>query len=126
MSACVSQLPVSRSGRRPPQQQQPQPPQHGPPPSPQQPQAPPGPAGLRLPAAPAAGPGGMLGVRALRCFDIDIDWAGNRLVFHPAGHAAAGLLDTRGLRPVPCRYTKGARSRGRFGARDSRRGRLTL
>ncbi|KAI8476171.1 MAG: hypothetical protein J3K34DRAFT_514145 [Monoraphidium minutum] len=100
LSACVSDLPVPRKARRQPgtagaaaQPPTPKPPRGAPaaapPPPPQQ-----------------QGPGGMLGVRALRCFDIDIDWAGNRLVFHPAGHAAAGLLDVRGLKRVPCQFTK--------------------
>ena len=126
MSACVSDLPVSRAGRRQQtqqtqqqqeqqrrqqqQQQQDQQQQQQDLEQQQQrdgredgggaqpPQLP--------PAATAAGPGGMLGVRALSCFDVDVDWAGNRLAFHPAGHAAAGLLDVRGLRRVACGATK--------------------
>jgi len=111
MSACVSELPVSRTTRRPQQQQQQQ--QQQPPPGPPPPAAPDQPPPPQLQQQqqlphPNAGPGGMLGVRALRCFDIDVDWSGNRLVFHPAGHAAAGLLDTKGLTKIPCRFTKGA------------------
>lgn len=87
LSACVSELPVARTARRQQQQQAQQALQQ------------------QLQQQPS-GPGGMLGVKALRCFDIDIDWAGNRLCFHPAGHVAAGLLDVKGLRAVPCRFTK--------------------
>jgi hypothetical protein len=51
-------------------------------------------------------PGGLLGVKALRAFDVDVDPRRGALGLHPAGHAAAGLLDVSGLRPVACRFTR--------------------
>jgi len=51
-------------------------------------------------------PGGLLGVKALRQFDVDFDFSGCALGLHPAGHAAAGLLDVSRLAAVACRFTR--------------------
>jgi hypothetical protein len=45
-------------------------------------------------------------VQVLRCFDLDVDVAGNQLALHPAGHVELGLCDVAGMTPVPCRFTK--------------------
>jgi hypothetical protein len=57
-------------------------------------------------SAAAEPPGGLLGVKALRAFDLDFDPRAGALGLHPAGHAAAGLLDVKGLRAVACRFTR--------------------
>ena len=61
-------------------------------------------AGAAAAAVPAVG--GLLGVQVLRCFDLDVDVAGNQLALHPAGHVELGLCDVAGMTPVPCRFTK--------------------
>jgi hypothetical protein len=58
------------------------------------------------PQGAAEPPGGLLGVKALRQFDLDFDPRAGALGLHPAGHAAAGLLDVSGLRAVACRFTR--------------------
>ena len=45
-------------------------------------------------------------LQVLRQYEVDVDFAQNRVVMHPEGHAAAGLLRTEGLLPVSCRFTK--------------------
>lgn len=44
--------------------------------------------------------------QVLREFEVDIDFGGNSVALHPAGHVDLGLCDTRGLVEVPLRLTK--------------------
>lgn len=106
LQATVGPLPsAALPGQRQQQQDLPQQPQ------PQQQQRPLSPAAaaaarFQRQQGAAEPPGGLLGVKALRQFDLDFDPRAGALGLHPAGHAAAGLLDVSGLRAVACRFTR--------------------